>query len=109
MKLWKNVDKPSIYSGSEASNVQQSGNNVTLPNIRLIDCSEAGLGASKVCLNITFDYGGGEALVEYAGLKEEEPGIESILSGALFTSELVELDNSRVSVTLLKEGLDAQV
>ena len=81
---------------------------MTLPNIRLIGCSEAGLSA-KVCLNITFDYGGGDVLVEYTGLKEEEPGIETILSGPLFTSDLVELDNSRVSVTLLEEGLDAQV
>ena len=96
------------FIGSDARNVQERGPDVTLPNVKLIDCAEAGLTA-KICLKIKFEHGSGNALIEYAGLKEEEPGIETILSGPLFTSELVELENSRVSVTLLEEDQDAQV
>ena len=81
---------------------------MTLPNIKIVDCQEAGL-SGKTCLKIRFEHGPGDILIEYAALKEDEPGIESILSGPLFTSELVELENSRVSVTLLEEGMDAQV
>ena len=81
---------------------------MTLPNIKIVDCQEAGL-SGKTCLRIRFEHGPGDILIEYAALKEDEPGIESILSGPLFTSELVELENSRVSVTLLEEGMDAQV
>ena len=82
---------------------------VTLPNIKIVDCKQIGLVTSQTCLNVKFDYGSGNDLIEYAGLNEDEPGINSILSGPLFTSDLVELENSRVSVTLLEEGLDAQI
>ena len=81
---------------------------MTLPTIKMKDCKEFGL-TGKACLTIRFDHGSGNTLIEYAALKEEEPGIDLILSGPLFTSDFVELENSRVSVTLLEEGKDAQV
>ena len=64
---------------------------------------------AKTCLIIKFEHESGNFLVEYAALKEEEPGIDTILSGSLYTSDKQEIDNSRVSVTLLGEDQDAQV
>ena len=70
--------------------------------------------ATKItCMVIRFKSTG---IVEYAGLKPDQPGIESILSGPLFRvvegengrrAEVIE--DSRVSVTLLKDDKDAQV
>ena len=71
-------------------------------------------GKSKLtCMVIKFASTG---IVEFAGLKPAEPGIESILAGPLFkvvTNEegqsIEEIEDSRVSVTLLEEDQDAQV
>ena len=90
---------------------------VELPNVKLIDCREAGLHeilASKItCMVIRFKSTG---IIEYAGLKPDQPGIESILSGPLFMvvegddgKKLEEIEGSRVSVTLLEDDKDAQV
>ena len=90
---------------------------VELPNVKLIDCREAGLNeilATKItCMVIRFKSTG---IVEYAGLKPDQPGIESILSGPLFKvvegeygSSVEEIEDSRVSVTLLEDDKDAQV
>ena len=81
---------------------------VTLPNVKPIDCEEIALSA-KTCLKIRYDKSPGKDLIEYAALNEYEPGIESILSGPLYTSDLAEIEGSRVSVTLLERGQDAQV
>ena len=88
---------------------------VELPNVKLIDCREAGLPeATKItCMVIQFKSTG---IIEYAGLKPDQPGIESILSGPLFKvvegeygSSVEEIEDSRVSVTLLEDDKDAQV
>ena len=58
---------------------------------------------------IRFEHNSTDVLTEYAALKEEEPGMDTILSGALYTSDKQEIDNSRVSATLLGDNQDAQV
>ena len=95
-------------SGTDAGRVIEENFKVILPNVKITDCKKAEI-VAKTCLKIVFVHGYSNVVTEYAALEEEEPGIETILSGPLFTSEWVEIENSRVSATLLEEGLDAQV
>ena len=79
---------------------------VELPNVQLIDCIEAGLGEkAEKCFVIKFESSG---LTEYAKLHKFE-GQDTILEGTLFTSDLEEIEDSRVSASILDNNKAAQV
>ena len=102
------LDLTCFLGTTDAGRVIEENYNVILPNVKIADCKKAVI-VAKTCLKIVFVHGYSNVVTEYAALNEEEPGINTILSGPLFTSEWVEIENSRVSATLLGEGLDAQV